>query len=257
MSATVSRERTGPKISSLMTAWFGGQVLEQRRRDVEAVAAGLALGERRARSRCSRRCAAGRRCRSPAGRRCRSRRRGRPAACVRAPARRSASSSATAADGSARGWPRSTSGPRSANADFSSAGTTSSRSASLSTITQFLPPISAITRLIWRWPGCSFAAVSRMFRPAAQEPVKTIVWMRGSLTSALPGSSPPGSRCSASSGTPAACSASTTAFAHAGACSAGLRTTALPVASAAETMPAAIASGKFQGAITPVTPRGT
>ena len=95
-----------------------------------------------------------------------------------------------------------------------------------------------------------------MFRPAAQEPVKTIVWMRGSATSALPASSPPGSRFSASCGTPPACSASTTALAHAGACSAGLSTTALPVASAAPTMPAAIASGKFHGAITPVTPRG-
>ena len=41
------------------------------------------------------------------------------------------------------------------------------------------------------------------------EPVKTIVWMRGSATSALPGSSPPGSRLSASCGTPPACSAST------------------------------------------------
>ena len=48
-----------------------------------------------------------------------------------------------------------------------------------------------------------------------------------------------------------------TALAHAGVCSAGLRTTALPVASAAETMPHAIASGKFHGAITPVTPRAT
>ena len=121
----------------------------------------------------------------------------------------------------------------------------------------FLPPISAMTRLMWRWPGTTLAARSRICRPTAQEPVNAIVWMRGSATSALPASSPPGSRCSASSGTPPACSASTTALAHAGVCSAGLRTTALPVASAALTMPAAIASGKFHGAITPVTPRAT
>ena len=124
-------------------------------------------------------------------------------------------------------------------------------------MTQFLPPISAMTFLMWRWPGTIVLAVCRMFSPAATEPVKTIVWMRGSATSALPGSSPPGRSDSASCGTPPACSASTMAFAHAGACSAGLSTTALPVASAAETMPAAIASGKLNGAITPVMPRAT
>ena len=40
-------------------------------------------------------------------------------------------------------------------------------------------------------------------------------------------------------------------------CSAGFITTVLPVASAAVVMPVNIASGKFQGAITAVTPRGT
>ena len=88
-------------------------------------------------------------------------------------------------------------------------------------MTAFLPPISAITRLRWRWPGTTLAARSRICRPTAQEPVKAIVWMRGSATSALPASSPPGSSESASSGTPPACSASTTALAHAGVCSAG------------------------------------
>ena len=39
-------------------------------------------------------------------------------------------------------------------------------------------------------------------------------------------------------------------------CSAGFITTVLPVASAAEVMPAKIASGKFHGAITAATPRG-
>ncbi len=61
-------------------------------------------------------------------------------------------------------------------------------------MTQFLPPISAMTFLMWRWPGTIVLAVCRMFSPAATEPVKTIVWMRGSATSALPGSSPPGRR---------------------------------------------------------------
>ena len=42
-----------------------------------------------------------------------------------------------------------------------------------------------------------------------------------------------------------------------GDCSAGFSTTALPAASAAAVMPQGIASGKFQGAITAATPRGT
>ena len=41
-----------------------------------------------------------------------------------------------------------------------------------------------------------------------------------------------------------------------GACSAGLSTTALPVASPAAVIPSGIASGKFQGAMTATTPRG-
>ena len=45
-------------------------------------------------------------------------------------------------------------------------------------------------------------------------------------------------------------------YAHAGACSAGLSTTALPVASPAETIPSGIATGKFQGEMTATMPRG-
>jgi hypothetical protein len=41
-----------------------------------------------------------------------------------------------------------------------------------------------------------------------------------------------------------------------GVCSAGLKRTALPVTSAALTMPVGMASGKFQGAITAPMPRG-
>jgi hypothetical protein len=46
-------------------------------------------------------------------------------------------------------------------------------------------------------------------------------------------------------------------WAIAGDCSAGLRTTALPAARAAEVMPHGIAKGKFQGEMTATTPRGT
>ena len=41
-----------------------------------------------------------------------------------------------------------------------------------------------------------------------------------------------------------------------GVCSAGLRITALPVASPAAIIPSGIATGKFQGEITATTPRG-
>ena len=41
----------------------------------------------------------------------------------------------------------------------------------------------------------------------------------------------------------------------AGVCSAGLRQTALPAASAAVTIPVGMANGKFHGAITAATPR--
>ena len=57
-------------------------------------------------------------------------------------------------------------------------------------------------------------------------------------------------------GTPASRSAATSSSAQAGDCSAGLSTTALPVARPAEIIPSGIASGKFHGEITATTPRG-
>ena len=60
----------------------------------------------------------------------------------------------------------------------------------------------------------------------------------------------------ASSGTPPARNARTSSNAHAGDCSAGLSTTAFPVASAAAVIPAGIARGKFHGEMTATTPRG-
>ena len=136
------------------------------------------------------------------------------------------------------------------------AGTASSRSASESTITQFLPPISATTRLRCPCSSGVCAALRRISSPTAPEPVKAIVCTRGSRTSAAPTSPYPGTRASASAGTPAPCSASTRASPQAGDCSAGFSTTALPVASPAAVIPQAIASGKFQGEITATTPRG-
>src|SRR4051794_1320751 len=83
-------------------------------------------------------------------------------------------------------------------------GAASSRSASASTMTQFLPPISATTRLRWCWPGCSSAACLRMLRPTAPDAVKAIVCTCGWATRAAPTSPSPGSRLSAFGGTPAA-----------------------------------------------------
>src|ERR687894_53710 len=56
------------------------------------------------------------------------------------------------------------------NAERTTAGTTSSRSASASTMMQFLPPISAITRLRWCWAGGVSAAVRMISWPTAEEP---------------------------------------------------------------------------------------
>ncbi len=173
-----------------------------------------------------------------------------------APAIRSSSCSAIASWTSTRAaaehfWPAYT------NAEDTIAGTASSRSASPSTITQFLPPSSATTRLMWRWPGAGSAAARTISRPTGSDPVNAIVATSGWRTSDAPTSPSPGSSEIAAGGTPPARSACTSRRALPGDCSAGLSTTELPVARAAEVIPQAIASGKFQGAITAVIPRGT
>ncbi len=119
-----------------------------------------------------------------------------------------------------------------------------------------MPPISITVRFRWRWPGASSAARRTSSSPTAPEPVNAIVWTPACAASAAPTSPPPGSSASAPGGSPARASASQTANAQAGDCSAGLRQTALPVASAAAVMPVAIANGKFHGAIAATTPRG-
>ena len=84
-------------------------------------------------------------------------------------------------------------------------------------------------------------------RPTALDPVNAIAWTPGCPTSIAPASPWPGRSESAPGGTPASRSASTRRSAQPGDCSAGLRTTELPAASAAVVIPAAIANGKFQG----------
>ena len=81
-----------------------------------------------------------------------------------------------------------------------------------------------------------------------------MVATRGPPTSAAPTSPSPGSSASAPGGTPPAQRLHERS-AQPGVCSAGLRTTVLPVTSAAAVMPEGMASGKFQGEMTAVTPR--
>ena len=133
------------------------------------------------------------------------------------------------------------------------ASTTCSGSAVLSTTMALMPPVSAISGTM----GPSLAASARlMSRATAVEPVKATPAMPGSATSAAPTVSPgPCRSCTASTGTPAPCSSCTASQATPGVCSAGLASTVLPVASAAATWPMKIASGKFQGLMQTQTPR--
>ena len=74
-------------------------------------------------------------------------------------------------------------------------------------------------------------------------------------TSTRPIAASPSSRLSAPTGIPARWRTATIAAPHAGDCSAGLNTTAFPVARAAAVIPVGMATGKFHGAITAATPR--
>ena len=115
-----------------------------------------------------------------------------------------------------------------------------------------LPPSSSDTRAMFG------AEAWRIEVPVPVSPVKEIFATRGSVTRALPTSAPgPGSTETASSGTPASTSSSPSIRAVSGVYDAGLRTTALPAASAGATFHVAIISGKFQGTIRALTPTGS
>ena len=92
--------------------------------------------------------------------------------------------------------------------------------------------------------------------PTAFEPVKTTNATSGWRTRCAPTSPIPGRKASAPGGTPASSRISTSRKAIPGVCSAGLKTTQFPATRDALTMPAGMASGKFQGAMTAPTPRG-
>ena len=127
---------------------------------------------------------------------------------ARGPRRRPARSAGRRSPrGRARAPRPSTSGRRRRTPRRRSPGTASSRSASASTITQFLPPSSATTRLMCCWPGTVSAAARTISSPTGSEPVNAIVWTAGWRTSAAPTSPSPGSSEIAAGGTPPARSA--------------------------------------------------
>ncbi|MQM40318.1 hypothetical protein KBTX_04367 [wastewater metagenome] len=94
-------------------------------------------------------------------------------------------------------------------------------------------------------------------RPVVVSPVNAALAMRGLAASGLPASTPkPLTTLTVPAGSRSAISSMSTRM-LAGVCSAGLRTTQLPAASAGASFQMAISSGKFQGMIWPTTPRGS
>ena len=107
----------------------------------------------------------------------------------------------------------------------------------------FLPLVSAKSGRSGRQP--------RKRRAVSTEPVRMTPPTRESVTSARPtSSSGQGTNCKTSRGTPAAQRACASPQPTSTASGAGLRTTALPAASAASTPPAGMESGKFHGGVT-------
>ena len=125
-------------------------------------------------------------------------------------------------------------------------------SASSNTMLGLLPPSSSETFL--RFP----AAACTISFPTSVEPVKAILSTSLCAASAAPAVSPkPVTTFTTPSGRPASAMSSARRSAVSGVCSAGLRTTQLPVASAGPSFQAAISSGKFHGMIWPHTPTGS
>lgn len=120
-------------------------------------------------------------------------------------------------------------------------------SASGRTIAAFRPPISACA-------GMPRAVAARTTaRPTGVEPVKETA--SAAETRALPSVGPPGRTVNTFSGR-ASRTISASRWAHAVASGAGLRTTALPTASAGAAFQLGMAKGKFQGVTSPATPWG-
>ena len=137
------------------------------------------------------------------------------------------------------------------NAENAPAAVAASRSASSSTMNALLPPSSSDT--FFRRPPAS--SPTRL--PAAVDPVNDTIDTFGSVTSASPTSAPPTTIWSRPSGSPASRkTASNMAPPMIGVCGSGLRTTALPRASAGATTRIPSTLGEFHGVIVPITPTG-
>ena len=120
----------------------------------------------------------------------------------------------------------------------------------------FCPAVSAISGIGWprgdnRWLSCCW-----INRATSVEPVNTTPAVERWATSAAPTLPAPGSSCRAPGGTPASRNTRMASAAISGVSSAGLAITALPAASAPETWPTKIDSGKFHGLMQTTVPSG-
>ncbi len=130
--------------------------------------------------------------------------------------------------------------------------TAASKSASANTMFGLLPPSSSDT--FFRLP---FAA-STIFLPTSVEPVNATLSTSSCPDRAAPASPKPGTMLTTPGGNPASSKISASMSAvSGGVCSAGLRMTVLPAASAGASFHDDMSSGKFQGTIRPHTPIGS
>ena len=142
--------------------------------------------------------------------------------------------------------------PVAKNAPFAAHSTATARSASSSTTSGFLPPISS-----WNFfmPSAHAAAIAL---PVATDPVNEIAAMSGCRISVSPTTEPrPITRLKTPGGMPDSTMICASACAVAGTRSAGLKTTQFPYARAGAIFQAGIAIGKFHGVINPTTPSGS
>ena len=135
---------------------------------------------------------------------------------------------------------------------WASPGMTASRFASPRTICGDLPPSSSVTFLKSR------AAWTAISRPTSGLPVKLSLSTPGWRTSAAPAVSPkPGTTLTTPPGKPTSSMSFAIHSVDRDASSAGLRTTALPAASAGPSFQDAMSAGAFQAEIAPTTPTGS
>ena len=122
--------------------------------------------------------------------------------------------------------------------------------ASANTTCGLLPPNSSVTGLV---PLSAQAAM--MAAPLRVDPVNVTFAMRGWRHKAAPAPWPsPWTMLKIPGGMPASMASSASRSTENGVISEGLRTTALPAASAGATFHEAITSGRFQGAMAAITP---